>query len=225
MQERVDKQNADLDALERECGLKTIDQILVTHFHGDHIDLIPALLGRYPNARVATLGIVADVIRAPHDYPYSCLLPWYNLGFDTVPIHDRLSLDEPFHWNAFQLDVIHLPGHCYAHAGYVLDFDGARIAITGDSIQNRGVASTIEHIISNHSAPGMQGNLAAFESVNAFDIDLNLGGHGANFRSANALYEESIKRIRHAMPFLQAIVPDGDVERAFIPPRFPRCAV
>ena len=220
MQERVQKQNEDFDALERECGLKTIDRILITHFHGDHVDLIPGLLDRYPNARVATLDIVADVVSAPHDYPYSCRLPWYNLGFDTVPIHDRLSLDEPCTWNDIRIDVIHQPGHCYVHAGYVLEFNGARIAITGDTIQNCGAASTVEHIISNHSAPGKQGNLAAFENVNQFEIDLNIGGHGSNFRPANALYQESISRIRHAMPCLRAIVPDSDIEKAFIPPGF-----
>ena len=220
MQERVEKQNEDFDALERECGLKTIDRILITHFHGDHVDLIPGLLDRYPNARVATLDIVADVVSAPHDYPYSCRLPWYNLGFDTVPIHDRLSLDEPYTWNDIRIDVIHQPGHCYVHAGYVLEFNGMRIAITGDTIKNHGAASTIVPRIPNHSAPGKQGHQAALENVNQFDIDLNIGGHGANFRHANSLYQESIRRIQHATPYLRAIVPDSDIEKAFIPPSF-----
>jgi glyoxylase-like metal-dependent hydrolase (beta-lactamase superfamily II) len=222
MPERVVRQADDFAALEQGAGLQTVDRILITHFHGDHIDLIPGLLERYPAARVATLDHVADVVTRPHDFPYSCRLPWYNLGFDTVPVHDRMRVGDRFRWHDVEIEVLHLPGHCYAHAGFVFDFRGQRVAVTGDTIQNRGTASGLDFIISNHSAPGRQGNLAAFRNVNRHRVDLNLGGHGSRFLAPNALYEESIARIEKAMPLLAALVPDGDLERACIPPHFPQ---
>ncbi|MFN3979652.1 MAG: NADH-quinone oxidoreductase subunit N, partial [Caldilinea sp.] len=41
-----------------------------------------------------------------------------------------------------------------AHAGYLLEFNGLRVACTGDTIQDRGEPVGLDFIISNHSIPG-----------------------------------------------------------------------
>lgn len=209
----------DLDLFERECGLKTIDLTLVTHIHGDHYDLVPELRKRYPGCRVGAWDLVARVMEAPWDYPYPALLPWYNLGFDHVAVDDVLSGEKPYDWHGVAIRSIHLPGHCYCHAAYLLTFNGLRLAITGDTIQSRGEAGGLDFIISNHSVPdGNSGILKTYRQMVREPVDLNLGGHGSHFVECQAHYAESLRRIEYALPYFRRLVPDGSLEAALVRP-------
>lgn len=220
---RVADFQRDLDLFERECGLRGIDLALVTHVHGDHYDLAPLLRQRYPGCRIGAWDLVARVMEAPWDYPYPALLPWYNLGIDHVPVDDVLHEGEPYAWHDVAIEAIHLPGHCYCHAGYLLTFNGLRLAITGDTVQSRGSADTLNFILANHSVPGAAaGNLGAYRRLLARDLDLNLGGHGSHFTPCRELYAESVRRIEHVLPFLGRLVPHGDLAAACLRPSWPR---
>ena len=212
----------DLDLFERECGLRTIDLALVTHVHGDHYDMVPELRNRYPECRVGAWDLVARVIEAPWDYPYPALLPWYNLKFDHVTVDDVLSEDTIYSWHDVSIRSIHLPGHCYCHAGYLLTFNGLRLAITGDTIQSRGESDSLNFIISNHSIPDERsGILKTYRQMVDEKVDLNLGGHGSHFVNCADQYAESLQRIEHALPYLRRLVPGGDLDAAFLRPGFP----
>ena len=220
---RIDAFRRDLELFEREYGLRTIDCVLITHLHGDHYDMVPVLRERYPDCRVATLDLVAQVIRAPRNYPYAALLPWYNLGLEQVPVDIVLRERSVFDWHEVAIKTIHLPGHCYCHAGFLLTFNGLRLAITGDTIQSRGESDKLSFIIANHSVPDEHsGILKTYRQMIAESVDLNLGGHGSHFTNCAALYAESLRRIEHALPALRRLVPGGDLAAAFLRPGFPR---
>lgn len=214
---------ADLEVFERECGLRTIDLALITHIHGDHYDMAPELKQRYPGCRVGAWDLVARVVEAPWDYPYPALLPWYNLGFDHVAMDVVLREDQPFMWHDVAIRSLHLPGHCYCHAAYLLTFNGLRLAITGDTIQSRGWADGLGFFTANHSVPDEHGGiLKTYRQMNAEKVDLNLGGHGSRFTECGALYAESLRRIEHATPHLRRLVAGGDVAAAATRPGWTR---
>ena len=221
LHQRASEFHEELQGFEEDFGLKKIEVAVITHFHGDHIDLTHVLKERYGTV-VAAWNLVADVIERPEDFPYSCLLPWYNLeGLDKVIVQDRLQLSEPYYWNDIRIDTIHQPGHAYAHAAYIIGFNGKRFALTGDTVQNRGDASTLEFVITNHSAPGEHGNLKAFQELLKYEIDINLGGHGSKFINCKELYQESVRRIEYATKKMESLIYKGNFNKAFIPPYFP----
>jgi hypothetical protein len=161
--------------------------------------------------------------QVPSDYPYAGLLPWYNLGLDRVAVDVVLHEDTPHLWHEVAIRSIHLPGHCYCHAAYLLTFNGLRLAITGDSIQSDGEAGGLNFIISNHSVPDEHsGILKTYRQMVAEPVDLNLGAHGSHFTNCAAMYAESLCRIEYALPYLRRLVPGGDLEAAFLRPNFPR---
>jgi len=212
----------DLELFERECGLRTIDLALITHIHGDHYDMAPVLRERYPGCRVGAWDLVARVVEAPWDYPYPALLPWYNLGFDHVAMDVVLSEEDPFQWHDTVIRSIHLPGHCYCHAGYLLTFNGLRLAVTGDTIQSRGGADGLSFFTSNHSVPDeYSGILKTYRRMCAEGVDMNLGGHGSHFTGCSAMYAESLRRIEYAQKALRVLVPGGDLEAACLRPGWP----
>lgn len=213
----------DLVLLEKEAGLKKIEVALITHFHGDHVDMVPTLRRRYPGLRVAAWDVVARVIESPADFPYACRLPWYNIGLDQVHVDDVLCKSKPYYWNKVRIDSIHLPGHCYAHAAYLLEFAGKRLAITGDTVQSRGWPDGLNYTICNDSVPDdRRGSQLAYRNLLAHKVDFNIGGHGSHFGNPRPLYAESLRRIEHAVPYLKALVPEGDLDRACFRPWFPR---
>ena len=214
---------ADLELFERDCGLRTIELALITHVHGDHYDMAQVLRERYPDCRVGAWDLVARVVEAPWDYPYPALLPWYNLGFDHVAMDLTLSAETPFVWHETVIRSIHLPGHCYCHAGYLLTFNGLRLAVTGDTIQSRGGSDGLSFFTANHSVPDEHsGILKTYRQLVAESVDLNLGGHGSHFTDCAAMYAESLRRIEHALPYLRRLVRAGDHAAAFLRPGFPR---
>ncbi len=206
-----------LDFLEHYEGLKTIEFMLITHMHGDHYDMVPLLQRRY-GAKLASWHKIAEIIENPEAYAYSCLMPWYNLGINGINVDYHLQLGLGFEWNGIAIEVIHLPGHCYSHCGYILEFRGERLAITGDTIQSRGESCSLNFIITNDSDPFNAGVLHALQNLYNKNITLNLGGHGSRFRECNAMYEESILRTRKALGSLEKLLPDKNYHKLFHAP-------
>ncbi len=217
----VASMHADLDELEREAGLKTVDTVLITHPHGDHIQYCDLLRQRY-GATVLATPDVAALMERPADFPYPCLNDWYNFPFKTVTVDRRLHYGEPFDWHGVAVTPVHTPGHCFAHAGFALSWHGERVFCSGDVIQHGGgaIGTGLPFCYNDNGAPD-RSPLVTMRRVAAFKPDLVCCGHSRSFRDPDGgIIRDWVELWQTQIAALKGYVPDGDLLRASTPPGY-----
>jgi hydroxyacylglutathione hydrolase len=122
-----------LEALIAEMGV-TIEAILITHCHFDHIGAVAAL-ARHTGAPVYCPRAEVPMLRDPNRYTWPGFGPFEGYEpEETVAGGERLSLA------GFDIDVISTPGHSPGHVTYVMDGEGAMFS--GDVLFQSSVGRT-----------------------------------------------------------------------------------
>lgn len=120
-----------LRALEREVGLTSVDVVVPTHYHDDHVSGIGFLHERY-GCEVWAFEGFADLLRRPHAHRLPAL--WHV----PVPVTRTFAEGETLEWEGHTFVAGRVPGHTpYAIALFGV-VDGRRVGITGDEIQLDG---------------------------------------------------------------------------------------
>ena len=117
-----------LPTLKRQYNVETIDVILPTHFHDDHVAGIN-LLRRVEGAQVWAADLFADILERPKHYDLPCL--WY----DHIPVDRTLPLETAIQWEEYTLTLYPLPGHTRYAVAIALEVDGRRVLVAGDQYQ------------------------------------------------------------------------------------------
>lgn len=217
----VNALNSDLDLLEKEAGLKSVEYALVTHYHGDHFQNAPELRKRY-NTRVAATSDVADVMARPENYPYPCLVNWYGFPFENLSPDDILKYNQVFNWNSVEIIPVHTPGHCYGHTGFLIEWNGMKIFCAGDVLQyGDGAIGAGLPVLYNDTAWPDRGYGATLQKVIDLKPDYILGGHSHAFKNTdNSILRDMLTAQRQAEENLRQLIIDGDILRAMTPPNY-----
>ena len=109
--DEADKLLRAIDALQ----ITTIDAILVTHTHFDHVGAV-APVARAANAPVYCPELERDVLANIMDY-----VPWPGFGpFESYEADQTVSGGETLALAGLNIDVIFTPGHSPGHVTYAL---------------------------------------------------------------------------------------------------------
>ena len=162
--------------LKRTLGVTKIEVIVPTHYHGDHVENVPALVAD-EGTEVVALDVVADVLADPRAYNLACPLPWYGTGNDTVPIHRAVPSGTRWTWHEYEMELFHLGGQTYYHLGLAVLVDGLRVLFVGDSFH--GELSDCEPVLCyNDAEPSGRGWVYALDRMIERTPDLLVCGHG-----------------------------------------------
>ena len=99
----------------------TLSDVLLTHHHADHIQGVPELKAKFPNARV--WGPAKDASRIPF-------------------LDHRMAEGDPARVGSLSARVIETPGHTLGHIAY--HFDADKIAFCGDTLFSLGCGRVFE---------------------------------------------------------------------------------
>jgi len=172
---RKDRHDRAIAEIRKITGVNKIEVIIPTHYHGDHIENIPDLQRIEPEVRVISLDVVADPIEYPTRYNLACPLPWYGTAYDTVRIDSRVTSGDVIRWRGHELEIFHLGGQTYHHAGIDVRIDGRRVLFVGDSISlHDGIDPILTY---NDCDPETRGWVYAMDRAIERTPDLIVAGH------------------------------------------------
>jgi glyoxylase-like metal-dependent hydrolase (beta-lactamase superfamily II) len=120
-----------LAELEREFGVRSVDVVIATHYHDDHVAGFQYLRERF-GTEVWAFDLVADVLERPWAYrlPATWAAP--------ITVDRRYGVGDTVEWEGSSFVAEHLPGHTWYASGLFGAIDGRRIGVTGDEIQLDG---------------------------------------------------------------------------------------
>lgn len=116
-----------LPMLKQQFDVVSIDVVLPTHYHDDHVAGMD-LLRRVEGTQTWGPANFADVLRRPDAHDLPCL--WY----DPIEIDRVVPLDEPLPWEEYEIVLHPLPGHTLYAVAIEFVVDGRRVICTGDQI-------------------------------------------------------------------------------------------
>ena len=114
-----------IDALKEQHGVESVDAVVTTHYHDDHVAGLN-LLRAVEGTEVWSPANVAPVLEEPHRYDVPCLWP------EPIPVDRVLELGTPFTWREYELIAYPFPGHTLYAAAIAFEADGRRVVATGD---------------------------------------------------------------------------------------------
>jgi glyoxylase-like metal-dependent hydrolase (beta-lactamase superfamily II) len=163
-------------ALKQALGIRRIELVIPTHYHGDHIENIPELVA-LEGAEVVCLDIVAEVLEHPERFNLACALPWYGTNYRTVPVNRRVADGTRVRWREYELEIFHLAGQTYYHAGIATQIGDQRVMFVGDAFNaHAGVEGLLCY---NDHEPTQRGWAYALDRIAERQPDLLVCGHVA----------------------------------------------
>jgi glyoxylase-like metal-dependent hydrolase (beta-lactamase superfamily II) len=164
--------------------LDRVGQVLLTHYHVDHIGGAAFLLEN-SHARAACHGLDAPFVDGRQRQPLPLLMRLF-VRVHPAPVATVLNDGD----RIGALTVIHAPGHT---PGEVAFFDPARkILFSGDSVVERKGRLTLP---AARVATDLRAAVRSLDRLRALGAELLLPGHGVPVgRGLDALFEDLIRR-------------------------------
>ena len=114
-----------VEALGRLTGRARIDTVLASHYHDDHIGAV-GLLQRLFGTELWAGENFSDLIEKPSEFNRPCLWP------EPISVTRRLPLGSKIQWEDVSITLHPMVGHTEFSTLLLIEFDGRRIAHTGD---------------------------------------------------------------------------------------------
>ncbi|HEY3396763.1 MAG TPA: MBL fold metallo-hydrolase [Armatimonadota bacterium] len=121
-----------LRRMQTDMGLKSVEVLIPTHVHGDHY-MNYGILAEKWGTQVWCYENFADQLEHPLRHQPCCLILYYRLPVEAIPVARQLHDGEKLEWDGFPLKFHHLPGQTDFTVGIELKLDGKRILFNGDN--------------------------------------------------------------------------------------------
>lgn len=213
--ERAAHHRAVIENVKQTLGLRRIELILPTHYHGDHTENVPALVAM-EDAKVLCLDIAAEPMAHPEKFELACPLPWYDTDHDAIPIHRRVSNGTVIAWHEFELEIFHLPSQTYYHQGIATTVAGKRVLFVGDAIDLR--SNICEPVLTyNDAEPEERGWVRGLREIQRRRPDLLVCGHGSAVIDPMPMLEYKLASWQKRLAQYRALSPRPTLRHFFDP--------
>jgi glyoxylase-like metal-dependent hydrolase (beta-lactamase superfamily II) len=199
-------------------GLKQIDACWISHSHGDHFTLFPALQDH--GVKFWTMDTIADKCENPRFYDFPAMIGAYNAGFEKAKIDRVLKSGDVFEWEGYELHIDWMPGQTEFGNALWLMLDGKKVVFTGDNLfGDPGDPSQNGHecVNARNSAIIEEGYLVAAKYLQELRPDIIMGAHGVLMTDPAAFVDRFHEWALRAITKYEALLPDHDYEYGYDP--------
>ncbi len=199
--------------VKRAFGLRRIEMVIVTHYHGDHIENIPEIVAT-DRSEVVCLDTVAEVIEHPERFNLASALPWYGTRYDTVKVDRRVKSGTRIRWREYELEIRQLGGQTWYSSAITTTVDGRRVVFCGDSFGGDSVEPPLSY---NDCEPATRGWYYAARVLLDLAPDLVVCGHGDALRNPVPLLRRKCALWRKRMDQYRALSARTNLREFFDP--------
>jgi len=190
--------------LKAQFGLKSVDVIMPSHMHDDHLNGFPHLV-RHHGAKVWCYENMVDVLQNPRGYNLGCILG------EPIKIDRAFQNGETFKWEEYEFQVFHSPGHTEYQMAMFATIDGARVAFTGDAFFPTGSSdSLLRHNLIFRNWVENDSHVRSIKTILEHEPNIVAPGHGKPFVSNKADLENLKYRLEGQQKYFFAAIADPD---------------
>ncbi|MEK7753694.1 MAG: MBL fold metallo-hydrolase, partial [Acidobacteriota bacterium] len=192
-----------IDELKRSHGLKSIDVVMPSHMHDDHVNGFPHLIRRH-GAKVWCYENMVDVFENPRGYNLGCILS------EPFKVSRTFRHGEKFRWEEFEFEVTHSPGHTEYQMAMFGVIDGNRVAFTGDAFFDSGRKDGVMRhnlIFRNHVES--DSHVKSIRNLIEREPALIAPGHGRPYAVTKEMMLATQKNLGRQQQFFSELLPDG----------------
>lgn len=204
--------------MKEHLGLKQIDACWISHSHGDHFTLFPAL--QEHGVKFWTMDTIADKCENPRYYDYPAMIESYNAGFEKAKIDRVLKAGDVIEWEGFKLHIDWMPGQTEFGNALWLELDGKKVVFTGDNLfgdPSDPEQNGHECVNARNSAIIEEGYLVAAKYLQKLQPDIIMGAHGVLMTEPAAFIERYHKWALRAIRKYKDLLPDTNYEYLYDP--------
>ena len=190
--------------LKGQFGLKSVDVIMPSHMHDDHLNGFPHLV-RHHGAKVWCYENMVDVLQNPTGYNLGCILG------EPMKIDRAFRDGETFKWEEYEFQVFHSPGHTEYQMAMFVTIDGARVAFTGDAFFPTGSAENyLRHNLIFRNWVENDSHVKSIKTILEHEPNIIAPGHGKAFVSNKSDLENLKKRLEDQQKYFFSVIADPD---------------
>jgi glyoxylase-like metal-dependent hydrolase (beta-lactamase superfamily II) len=190
--------------LKGQFGLKSVDVIMPSHMHDDHLNGFPHLV-RHHGAKVWCYENMVDVLQNPRGYNLGCILG------EPMKIDRAFRDGETFKWEEYEFQVFHSPGHTEYQMAMFVTIDGARVAFTGDAFFPTGSAENyLRHNLIFRNWVENDSHVKSIKTILEHEPNIIAPGHGKAFVSNKSDLENLKKRLEDQQKYFFSVIADPD---------------
>jgi glyoxylase-like metal-dependent hydrolase (beta-lactamase superfamily II) len=123
---------AAIGQLVQDGTIKGVDGIWISHYHDDHVASVNEIRRGY-GAKVYAQQELQDILENPTAYQMPCLFP------ESIRVDYPLAEGQEITWKGYKLTAYYFPGQTLYHGALLVERDGMRVLLSGDSFANFGI--------------------------------------------------------------------------------------
>ncbi len=210
--------NRIIDDMKEHLGLKQIDACWISHSHGDHFTLFPAL--QEHGVKFWTMDSIVDKCENPRAYDYPAMIGAYNAGFEKAKIDRILKAGDVIDWEGYKLHIDWMPGQTEFGNALWLEMDGKKIVFTGDNLFGDPAdpaQNGHECVVARNSAITEEGYLVAAKYLQKLKPDIIMGAHGVLMTEPAAFVDRYHNWAQRIIQHYKNLLPDENYEYLYDP--------